>query len=244
MDRALTREMQFAVGLSKLAASCRQELDDLTVEVYTEALSPLVDPDEWDEFVLSAIRAGRFGAFKFPATAELLDALREFRGAPTLEGEAAQAYDRVLASGTRRPDGEGTYWDHRRIVEACGPAAREAFLAAGGHNAFATTWNEAKRRDQFIAAYLRAARDEPATRLLPAGDQPKQLPSGAELVTASIDQAKAREVVRRLRELAGLGPEEPERPKAGVVVASPDRLRLLRAQAEQLKAESEATVEP
>lgn len=231
MPRDIPRETVFGRRLSRLAVACRQELDDLTLEVYCEALCYQTEPDEWDEFTLHAVRTGRFQWF--PKVGEILDALREFRGAPSLLAEGALAYERVLTAGTYTAEA-GRFWTYRDVQEKCGAAAAEAFLAAGGHNAFATTWEESKRREKFLSAYTDAVRDDPsaALRALPYGDGPKLLQSGEHEPT----REEAGKILDRLRDMAGAETEAQEPVR---VVASDERLEELKRQADQIIAATE-----
>lgn len=157
----------FTEGLMRLAVATRaQDVNGGTVAVYFDALAPQATPEAWRAFTLAAVAAGRFKFF--PTVAELLDALREHRGERLPEAEAVEAYERVLGCGIYTPQG-GTSWSFRAVREACGPAAAEAFLAAGGDNGFRSTWDEAKRRAAFVRAYAQAVRADAGARLLPAG---------------------------------------------------------------------------
>jgi hypothetical protein len=219
---------QFSEGLTRIGLSVRQAFTAEEQLVYYEALGPQTDAAEWSEFTRAAVATGRWPKF-LPTVAELLDALREFRGAPPLEAEAVAAYERVLELGVYTAEG-GTTWNFRRVRELCGAAAARAFMEAGGNAAFTTTWNEAKRRERFVAAYLEAGRDRPAERLLPEGSAPAALPAGDE---PALTEHEARRFMKRIRELAG----EPEKPKPkgdGVVRATDDRLAELRAQADEI----------
>lgn len=209
--------------LTRLGAACRQELSDLTLEVYTEALCYQVELSEWERFTRESVSSGRFRWF--PPVTELLDALREFRGAPALEPEASSAYERVLGASTYSAEA-GASWTYRGVLQKCGKAAAEAFLEAGGHHAFATTWDEGKRRERFITAYVQAARAVPEARLLPAGEEQKLLPAPREITR---DEAAA--IIRRI--------EKQPVPREGkaVVVATDERLRILREQAEAIQGE-------
>lgn len=166
----------FLPGITRLAIASRQTVDEATIEVYREALGLDVDAEEWEEFTLNCVRYDRFPTW-FPKVSEIRDALREWRGDPRLEVEAMQAYERVLEAGSYSPEG-GTSWSYRGVREKCGLAAAEAFLAAGSHHAFATTWNEAQRRKAFAQEYVLAARGNPAGRLLPAAKEPQLLGAG------------------------------------------------------------------
>jgi hypothetical protein len=166
----------FLPGLTRLAVASRQAVDEATFEVYREALGLEVDAEEWEAFTLNCVRYDRFPTW-FPKVSEIRDALREWRGDPRLEVEAMAAYERVLEAGNYSPEG-GTTWSYRGVREKCGLAAAEAFLAAGSHSAFATTFSEAQRRKLFVQEYLLAARGNPEGRLLPAASEPLRLGSG------------------------------------------------------------------
>jgi hypothetical protein len=122
----------------------------------------------------------------------MLDALREFRGSPPLDSEAIQAYERVLQAGEYTAE-TGACWTFRRVLDHCGRAAAEAFLAAGGHHAFASSWRESERRERFLAAYRQFAREMPASRLLPAAPAER-----AQIAAAPVTQDQAEAVVNRL----------------------------------------------
>lgn len=171
---------QFAIGLSRIALAVRESVDAATFAVYHELVAERTDAEEWQAFTVEFARhppRGHEGRPRFPTVVELLDALAEFRGAPPLEREATEAYDRVLAASTYTPEG-GATWNYRDVRERCGLAAAEAFLEAGGHHAFATTWDESRRRGRFLAAYQAEARERPGARLLPEGG--RLLPAGAD----------------------------------------------------------------
>lgn len=156
----------FAEGLSRIGVATRVEVSEAMFNVYHDAIGPQTTADEWRHFTRAAVASGRWRFF--PTVAELLDGLREHRGERLPEVEASDAYERVLTSGVYTPQG-GTSWTYRGVKEACGVATAEAFVAAGGDSAFRSTWDEAKRRERFVRAYASATRNDPATRLLPAG---------------------------------------------------------------------------
>ena len=187
--------IEFAEGLNRIGVAVRQVPDKATLGVYFDGIGQQTTGEEWLQFTRWAVATDRFPTF-FPKVSELRAALRQFRGAPSLEAEATEAYERALASGTYAPQG-GTTWTYRGIRERCGDAAAEAFLAAGGNSAFITTWNEDKRRERFVEAYRSAVLEDATTALLPAGDV-KLLPAPA-LPTAS--EARA-----LLKEIAGHAP--------------------------------------
>ena len=222
--------MQFQRALSRISAGCRQELDDLTLEVYTEALCYQTTADEWERFTREAVASGRFSWF--PKVVELLDALREFRGLPNLDAEAVAAYERVLDAGVY--SAEGTSWQFRAVVDSCGKAAAEAFLEAGGHNAFA--WggrDEPKRRERFVSAYRAAAREDESARLLPPAPV-----KGLLAEPGSGAFASAHEILERVAGINAAEEGESERQPFSrpprVVEATDDRLELLRRQAAEI----------
>lgn len=163
----------FAPGLTRLAVASRAAVDEATFEVYREALGVDLTADEWEEFTVNCVQYDRFPTW-FPKVSEIRDALREWHGEPRLEAEAMAAYERVLEAGNYSPEG-GTTWSYRGVREKCGQAAAEAFLAAGSHHAFATTFNESQRRKLFAQEYVLAARGNPEGRLLPAAKEPALL---------------------------------------------------------------------
>ena len=225
----------FTVGLTRIALACRETVDAPTFAVYHELVAPTVaDAGEWERFSRALgsrpPRAGD-GRARFPTVAELLDALEEFRGKPPLEAEAAIAYERVIAAASYTPEG-GSSWTFSDVRERCGAAAARAFLEAGGHYGFATTWDESKRRARFVAAYVAEARERPAERLLPEGGAPKALPAGE----PPLSEHEASRFMRRVREMAG-EPRDLLSPNGdGMVRATDERLALLRAQAQEIAA--------
>jgi hypothetical protein len=165
-------KLLFAEGLARVGIAVRQPADAATLRVYHDALADQTSADEWPAFCEWAVRSCAFAWF--PKVAEFLDALRRFRGERPVGAEATAAYERVLAAGTYTAEC-GASWTYRGVLEACGKAAADAFLAAGGHLAFATTWDEGKRRERFVVAYAEALRAEPGSRLLPAASERKAL---------------------------------------------------------------------
>lgn len=223
--RDQAREARFITALARIVKASRQEVDEATIEVYTEALCYDVAPDEWDAFTRHAVRAGRFGRW-FPALIDVQDALREYRGARALPAEAEEAYERVMRTNTYTAEA-GAVWSFREIRDRCGAACAEAFMAAGGHNAFATTWEESKRRARFIEAYAAAVRETPAAGLLPAGPEQRQLAAGDPRISAN----EAATILDRVRALAGALAPPPEIPKReSLVVVCDDAARARLAQ--------------
>ena len=176
---------EFAEGLNRIGVAMRQPPDKATLSVYYDTIGLQVEGQEWLAFSRWCVDRDRFHIY-FPKVADLRAALREFRGAPPLAVEATRAYERVLESGTYTATG-GTSWNYRAVRERCGEAAARAFLAAGGHNAFAITFGEDGRRARFVAAYADAARANPDAALLPAGPRTHALPmSGFDVLTGAM----------------------------------------------------------
>lgn len=215
-------DVEFSEGLTRIGIAVRQPADAKTQSVYFDALEYQTTAEEWGRFTKLVSATGRFSWF--PKMSELLEALREFRGQPHMLGEANAAYERVLGAGTYAPEG-GTHWSFRSVRDSCGVAAAEAFLAAGGHHAFATTWDESKRREAFIAAYKGIVTIQPDTALLPPGEQPKQITSGSEPTAQD-----ATAIVAKLEST------QPKITKAPVIVeATEERLAALRRQAQEIQ---------
>lgn len=167
-------ESEFLAGLAYLAHGIRRGVYEPTQQaVFFDQLVDETTAEEWREFSRWAIKVARW-TDGLPSVADIRDGLRAFRGERPIDAEVIEAYERVIASGIYAAEG-GTTWNFRRVVDTCGRAAAEAFLEAGGHHAFVTTWNESERRAKFIAAYSAAARADRTTRLLPAAPQGKLL---------------------------------------------------------------------
>jgi hypothetical protein len=219
-----------------------------TQTAYFSALAEETNADEWLEFCRVAPKM--FGWEFLPSAPKLFDALRSFRGEPSraeldrqLSTEAGEAYQAVMDSGIYTAEG-GTSWNYRTVVEKCGRAAGEAFVSAGGPTAWATTWDEAKRRERFLAAYQVAVRESPALsmRALPAPkvDDQKQIGAGEEKADPQITQAEAKGLLEKLREI--IPADIPQAPKvdAFAVNCDPQRYADLKAQAERIKLEDGA----
>lgn len=227
----MIEKAEFAAGLGTLALQLRHPLAQAEIDAYHIALGTETDAREWLGFCRGA--AVRFGWRFLPSVPELVDALREHRGQPKLEVEATRAYEAVLAAGDYAPE-EGRVWSYRGVLARCGRAAAEAFLEAGGHHAFASTFRESDRRERFIAAYRVASRAVPEERLLLGAPAAPALPPPADAQPPSREEAAT--VIRRLQDLSGVEPAPPPGPRQ--VVASEARLELLRRQARELAMES------
>jgi len=169
-----------------LTVSARDE----RLKVYHAALTDLADED-----VLAAARLAVRSCKWFPVPAELLEFVRP---KASLEAaareEAAAAYQRVLDCNTYTPEA-GACWSYRQIADEVGPEAAEAFIAAGGNQAFA--WADVAgasiRHARFVAAYLEqveARRAEQAA--LGAGASPKALTRGEARSALKLIESKAK----------------------------------------------------
>lgn len=226
----------FTAGMQGIAAGVRKVWEAASIGVYFDALGHQTDAVEWDAFVRWANSSGRWQWL--PTLREIIDAIREFRGDPPLLAEATEAYERVLASGVYAPEG-GTSWIYRNIQERCGEAASEAFMAAGGTAAFTSTWDEAKRRERFVAAYSEAVRESPGAKLLPSAGTKALPPAESESRALTAEEARA-----VMRGVVGTAPQS--QPKQTRVVATDERLAALERQKQQILAEPKAqeTVSP
>lgn len=215
----------FASGMASLGLAFGVEADVAVNELWHMATRHLSDA-EWDAAVIRTVQSVTTTYGKFPAPGLLLA-----HAQPELPGEAATAYDRVLASGVYTAEG-GTTWSYRSIAAACGRAAAEAFLAAGGDSAFRSTFRESDRRERFLAAYQQAAREAPSSRLLPAAE-----PERPQIAAPEITASEAVSVLHRITGEPAKPMRAPRRLTAGEVE---DRLELLRAQAERITADERA----
>lgn len=124
----MTREA-FLGGMAKLAVAFNRELDKPQIRVYAEALADL-EPVELDHAISVAISRETF----FPAVA----VLRRYAKPPVnVQAEAVRLFERIKAHPSGYSPFIGSYWDERHIRDTLGPAAAEAFMAAGGPSAFA-----------------------------------------------------------------------------------------------------------
>ncbi len=244
LDALAAFESKLYGDLSDLAAVLQRPQTAETLALYAKALAMRVKAQPWDE----AMADWRLAApwTHFPALPALFAAYQArvdaAEGRRPVEVEAVDAYTRVLQAGSYSPEG-GTTWTYRGVLDRCGKAAAEAFLAAGGDEVWreANDYRAEQRRSAFLAAYIAAAREQPEARLLPwSPERAPQLAAGAE-VPQLATRTEAREVLRRLDPVA-VAPK-PERPKCEVVNLDrhADRLALLRRQAAQIVADESAS---
>jgi hypothetical protein len=232
----------FSVGLGVIALKLNQPITAERLKACHSGFEAVTDPVEWEAFCKAA--PIRFRWAFIPKEPELFDALMQYRGAPSvaeldrqLSTEAGEAYQAVMDSGIYTAEG-GTSWNYRTVVEKCGRAAGEAFVSAGGPTAWATTWNESKRRDAFLAAYQVAVREQPALsmRALPAPkvDEQKQIGAGEEKADPQITQTEAKGLLEKLREI--IPADIPQAPKADAFAVNdtPERRAELQAQADKI----------
>jgi hypothetical protein len=234
----------FSVGLGVIALKLNQPVTAEMLKAYHSGFEAVTDPVEWEAFCKAA--PIRFRWTFIPKEPQLFDALMQYRGAPSvaeldrqLSTEAGEAYQRVMDSGIYTAEG-GTSWNYRTVVEKCGRAAGEAFVSAGGNEAFRVTdekWNHDKRRNAFMSAYQVAVRESPemSMRALPApkADEQKQLTSGA--ADPQLTEGEAKGFLDKLRKHLPPG-EIPEAPKGGAFAVNcpPDRYEQIKAEAEKI----------
>jgi hypothetical protein len=161
-----------AEGMALLASAFGEEVDAARMEAYRVVLSPLLEDEAW----LRAVRLACAREHYFPRPARL----REYAQAGDVDRlriEVARAYQAVLDCGTYTPN--GTVWLFRTIEQRLGPAAAEAFVAAGGSGAFAmcSPSDEPFRLKRFVEAYTLAAQ-QGVERLLPGSRQRSALGPG------------------------------------------------------------------
>jgi hypothetical protein len=218
-------------GLQLIADQIGQELTEQKFNAYYLGLANESDPREWAAFCCVAAKENRWRFL--PSVPELIDALRVYRGgasADELEDEAATAYARVTACAEYSPE-VGAVWTYRAVAERCGKAAADAFVIAGGHEAFATNWESSKRREKFLNAYRRHARDVPASRLLPeCAAALAALPAAPD---APVTRTEAEEAIAKIRAIVGADKAgAPAIDRARMTANEREaRLALLRAQA-------------
>jgi len=174
IDRA-----RFASSLASLAAVLPMFGRTFTrqlQEIYWHALADLSDED----FEAACTRALR-ECTQFPSPAELLERAPA-RPKSDLELLAARTFQLILRHPKRNDSGT-LYWREQDLAERYGRAAGEAFVIAGATGGFRAAMDPERerfiRRD-FIAAFIRLAKDDPAA-LEPVEAQP-QLPTGVQSI--------------------------------------------------------------
>lgn len=201
-------DQSFYAGVGIIGLQLNQPVRKDVARAFWLAMRDETTAEEWQAFVAVAVK--RFAWTFLPPVPALLDALQAFRGATPLAAEATLAYERVLGAGIY--GAEGTYWHFREIAARCGPAAAEAFLKAGGHTTFAASdgggYRDTERQKRFVAAYVAAARAEPAGRLLPAAPPQRFLPVGQVSQERGFEQIGRGEAADLLAKIAGLNASE------------------------------------
>ena len=118
------REFEFQKWLAVLASACRQELNGLDLETYTDGACYQIDPGEWEAYVHMANRTRRYQWF--PKLQELLDDLDEWKAqrrqpqttkllAPRT-AEEAEENERAV-EGLKRQRTAAQQEEHRKGVE-------------------------------------------------------------------------------------------------------------------------------
>lgn len=161
----------FSAGMAVLARAFGVKPEREMVSLWWDAVGHLTDR-AWDGAVMRTVQITESTYGKFPPPGLVLKHVE-----PELAGEAVAAYERVIAAGVYGAE-SGTVWTYQRVHDTCGRAAADAFLEAGAHEAFRSEFGSDRRRERFLAAYQREARERPAARLKAGDPEAKLLPAG------------------------------------------------------------------
>jgi hypothetical protein len=138
--------------------------------IYAELIGDDMTDQQWVSAVRRACKECRF----FPRPAELMEFARprECQAA-----RAADVYQEILDHYER-----GHQLAPRDVLEAWGPAARDAFVAAGGQSAFAWCEPDSQpfRLKAFQAAWFEVVKTNPLLALPQHSESVPSLPSGTE----------------------------------------------------------------
>lgn len=150
---------QMAAGLAALGIAFGREVTPAVAEVYHGVIGARLDAEGWGRAVRRALECESY----FPPPAVLLR-YGQAEGAP--KARAMDVYERVV-----RHYECGEQLGPREVGERYGTAAMEAFVAAGGTQAFA--WCEPAsvpfRAKAWCEAWLETVEQEPS-RALPEGE--------------------------------------------------------------------------
>jgi hypothetical protein len=154
---------QFSKAMAALGENYRQEIADAQFALFWSLLSDM-SVEDFRRAVVMHMRSSRF----FPTVAELRQQVT-----PHIDHVAAavNAFEQVTKTSTHDTK-TGPRYSIRRVVEAVGPVAAEAFVAAGGPNAFAYELGERDLpflRKRFIESYVAAAEAQSQGRPLAYG---------------------------------------------------------------------------
>lgn len=136
-------------------------------DLYRRVLGGLTD-EEFLRAVAMAIQHEEF----FPPPATLL---RYAQPAPPPAADAGEVFQAIVDRYFH-----GEHMDSRAVLERWGPAARSAFVAAGGKAAFESCGSEQNAqwvRKTFISVWSEHLQDDPRAGL-PAGDKPREITDG------------------------------------------------------------------
>jgi hypothetical protein len=142
---------QFSEAVAALGENYRQEVADAQFALFWRLLSDL-SIEDFQRAVVMHIRSSRF----FPTVAELRQYVT-----PHIDHVAAAvtAFEQVINTSTHDTK-TGPRWSIRRVAEAVGPVAAEAFVAAGGSSGFEHELGERDfpfLRKRFVESYVAAA---------------------------------------------------------------------------------------
>lgn len=157
----MVSEAVFAEGMTRLSVAFGDEAQRrgerawaMVLKVYREALSEMEDAG-FQAAVGRCLKSER----RFPSPSALV---RDFGRASRLA--AAEAFEAV--KGLRKLEYGVRSWDKKAIQAQCGDAAAEAFLVAGGNEAFQEGEDNGfvYVRRAFVEHYLSIVRDEVSAR--------------------------------------------------------------------------------
>lgn len=167
----------FARTLSVFADRMGRALHAATVRAYEEALSPLMDTEQFQAAARVVFRDAKF----WPEPSAFLEAAGVKGAAPALA--AGLAFDALSRFYVHTPT--GGHYDANGIARELGPAAAVAFRAIGGSRRLVgrdETALDFARKD-FVARYEEAERAGP--------DAIAALPAGSPVIQLAADVSKA-----------------------------------------------------
>jgi hypothetical protein len=151
---------EFSKAMAALGENYRQDVADAQFALFWRLLSDL-SIEAFQRAVVMHIQSSRF----FPTVAELRQHIT-----PQIDHVAAAvtAFEQVIKTSTHDAR-TGPRWSIRRVAQAVGAVAAEAFMAAGGSSAFEHELGERDLpflRKRFVESYVVAAEAQVQGRLL------------------------------------------------------------------------------
>jgi hypothetical protein len=151
---------QFSKAMAALGENYRHEVADAQFALFWTVLADL-SVEDFQRAVVAHIRLSRF----FPTVAELRQHVTEHIDHVAA---AVTAFEQVIKTSTHDAR-TGPRYSIRRVEEAVGPVAAEAFMSAGGPSAFAHELGERDLpflRKRFVESYVAAAKAQAEGRPL------------------------------------------------------------------------------